>query len=212
MSLPTARTKKHLRYALALACIAVAAWWFAPRDEHAGGGQRVQPPRALADFQLLDGDKQAFTRTQLQGRWSLLFFGYTHCPDVCPVTLSELTKTLPLLQHAEDAAARTVQVVFISVDPARDTPELLKNFALYFNAQFIAVTGALEQLTALTDSIGARHQRLTGQGPEYRVEHSADVWLIDPQARLYAKFPAPQRAQELARGVINAVHNNKESS
>ena len=212
MSLPTARSKKHLRYALALACIAAAAWWFAPRDEHAGGGQRVQPPRALADFQLLDGDKQAFTRAQLQGRWSLLFFGYTHCPDVCPVTMSELAKTMPLLQHAEDAAARAVQVVFISVDPARDTPELLKNFALYFNDHFIAVTGALEQLTALTDSIGARHQRLTGQGAEYRVEHSADVWLIDPQARLYAKFPAPQRAQELARGVINAVHNNKESS
>ena len=125
----TARTQKHLRYVLALGFIAAAAWWLAPRDEHAGGGVRVQPPRALADFQLVDGDNQAFTRMRLQGQWSLLFFGYTHCPDVCPFTMSELAKLTPLLQHAEDPAARTVQVVFISVDPARDDPGLLKNFA-----------------------------------------------------------------------------------
>ena len=212
MALPTARPKKHLRYALALLCIAAAAWWFAPRDEHAGGGTRVQPPRALADFQLLDGDKQPFTRAHLQGHWSLLFFGYTHCPDVCPVTLSELAQALPLLQHAEEATVPGVQVVFISVDPARDTPELLKNFALYFNEHFIGVTGSLEQLTALTDSLGARHRRLTEQGAEYRVEHSADVWLIDPQARLYAKYPAPQHAQELARSVMNALRSNQGSS
>ena len=208
----TARTKKHLRYALALSCIAAAAWWFAPRDEHAGAGERVQPPRALADFQLVDGDNQPFTRARLQGHWSLLFFGYTHCPDVCPVTMSELAKLAPLLQHAEDAAARTVQVVFISVDPARDTPELLKNFALYFAEGFVAATGSVEQLTALTDSIGARHRRLTEQGADYRVEHSADVWLIDPQARLYAKFPAPQHAQEIAQSVLNAVHGRERSS
>ncbi len=204
MFLLTARTKKNLRYALALGTIAAAAWWFAPRAEHAGGGERVQPPRILADFQLLDGDNQAFTRAQLQGRWSLLFFGYTHCPDVCPTTMSELAKVYPLLQRTDD---RAVQVVFISVDPARDTPALIKTFAHYFNEQFIAATGPVEQLTALTDSIGARHRRLTEQGAEYRVEHSADVWLIDPQARLYAKFPAPQRAPELARAVKNALHN-----
>ena len=212
MFLPTARTKKNLRYALALACIAAAAWWFAPRDEHAGAGERVQPPRPLADFQLLDGDNQPFSRARLQGTWSLLFFGYTHCPDVCPITLTELAKTAPLLQRSQDAAARSVQVVFISVDPARDNPELLKNFARYFNEKFVAATGSLEQLTALTDSIGARHRRLTEQGADYRVEHSSDVWLIDPQARLYAKFPAPQHAPELARSVINAVHNSGSSS
>ena len=212
MPLPTARTTKHFRYALALICMAAAAWWLAPRDEHAGAGERLQPPRALADFQLLDGDNQAFTRAQLQGRWSLLFFGYTHCPDVCPITMSELAKVYPLLQHGEDAAARAAQVVFVSVDPARDTPALLKSFAHYFNEHFIAVTGSVEQLTALTDSIGARHRRLTEQGADYRVEHSSDVWLIDPQARLYAKFPAPQRAQDVARSVINAVHNGQGAS
>jgi len=212
MFLPTARTKKHFRYALALAGIAAAAWWFAPRDEHAGAGERVQPPRVLADFQLLDGDNQAFTRTQLQGHWSLLFFGYTHCPDICPITMSELAKSSTLLLRSEDAAARAVQVVFISVDPARDPPELLKNFARYFNERFTAATGSVEQLTTLTDSIGARHRRLTEQGADYRVEHSSDVWLIDPQARLYAKFPAPQHAPELARSVINAVHASAGSS
>ena len=208
----TARTQKHLRYVLALGFIAAAAWWFAARDEHAGDDVRVQPPRALADFQLVDGDNQVFTRTRLQGQWSLLFFGYTHCPDVCPFTMSELAKLTPLLQHAEDPAARSVQVVFISVDPARDHPELLKNFASYFDKRFIAATGPLEQLTALTDSIGARHRRLTEEGQDYRVEHSAEVWLIDPQARLYAKFPAPQHAQEIAQTVINAVHDSKRAS
>jgi protein SCO1/2 len=105
-----------------------------------------------------------------------------------------------------------VQVVFISVDPARDPPELLKNFARYFNERFTAATGSVEQLTTLTDSIGARHRRLTEQGADYRVEHSSEVWLIDPQARLYAKFPAPQHAPELARSVINAVHTSAGTS
>lgn len=211
MSFAAVRTKKHLRYAFALAFIAIAAVWLSAREEHAGAAVRVQPPRPLADFQLVDGDNQPFTRTRLQGHWSLLFFGYTHCPDVCPVTLTELAKLTPLLQHVKDVAART-QIVFISVDPARDTPALLKNFAGYFNERFIAATGPLDQLTALTDSLGARHRRLTEQGADYRVEHSADVWLIDPQARLYAKFPVPQHAQEISQALISAVQNSADSS
>ena len=213
MFFPAARTTKHLRFAFALGFIAIAAGWLAARDdEHAAAGVRVQPPRPLADFQLVDGDNQPFTRTRLQGRWSLLFFGYTHCPDVCPITMTELAKLTPLLQHAKDAPARALQIVFISVDPARDTPALLKNFAGYFNEHFIAATGPVDQLTTLTNSLGARHRRLTEQGTDYRVEHSADVWLIDPQARLYAKFPVPQHAQEIAQSVINAVQSNAGSS
>ena len=91
MFFSAARTKKHLRYAFALGFIAVAAVWLAARDEHAGAGVRVQPC-PVADFQWVDGDKQPFTRTRLQGHGSLLFFGYTHCPEVYPITMTELAK------------------------------------------------------------------------------------------------------------------------
>lgn len=199
-SLSPSSRQTVLRIMMLCALVAAIAWMFFPRKTNDVAALRIDPPQVIGDFQLTDGDHQPFTRTRLLEKWSLVFFGYTHCPDVCPATMSELAKVYQLLAP-QPAGAQALQVIFISVDPARDTPALLKNYVRYFNSQFIAATGTLEQLNALTAPLGVRHRRLTEQGAEYPVEHSADVWLIDPRGRLYARLPAPHYGEDIARQI-----------
>lgn len=205
-SLSPSTRKLLLRVAALCVIVAAIAWTMFPRNTDDLAALRIDPPQAMIDFQLTDGDNLPFTRARLLDKWSFVFFGYTHCPDVCPVTLSELAKVYQHLAQRPEGAA-TVQVVFVSVDPARDTPAQLKEYARYFNANFIATTGTLEQLDVLTGPLGVRHRRLTEQGAEYRVEHSADVWLIDPRGRLYARLPAPHYNEEIAKQFVALVQN-----
>lgn len=197
-SLPPSSRKTLLRITVLCGIVIALAWAFFPRNTDDLTALRIDPPQVLGEFQLTDGDNLPFTRARLLGKWSFVFFGYTHCPDVCPVTMSELAKVYQLLAQRPEGA-NSVQMLFVSVDPARDTPTLLKDYAHYFNANFIATTGTLEHLDALTGPLGVRHRRMTEQGADYRVEHSADVWLIDPRGRLYARLPAPHYGAEIAK-------------
>jgi len=189
--------------------VAAFAWAFLPRNTNDATALRIDPPQVIGDFQLTDGDNLPFTRARLLDKWSFVFFGYTHCPDVCPVTLGELAKVYQHLAQRPEGAS-TLQVVFVSVDPARDTPALIKDYARYFDTNFVAATGTLEQLDALTTPLGVRHRRLTEQGADYRVEHSADVWLIDPRGRLYARLPAPHYGEEITRRFAELTRNVEE--
>jgi protein SCO1/2 len=148
----------------------------------------------LQDFQLRDQDNQAFTRERFMGRWSLLFFGYTHCPDVCPLTLAEAKGFYRSLQGTPYQA--DTQVVFVSVDPKRDTPEVLKRYVGYFDPAFIGVSGTRTQLDLLTRPLGI-YYAYQGDGDDYVVDHSAVMVLIGPQATLRAVFSAPHTAKVL---------------
>jgi len=156
----------------------------------------LDPPRSLTPFHLNAGDNNPFTLEQLKGKWTFLFFGYTSCPDVCPTTLTEMATMSKLL--AKSTEPNTIQFVFISVDPERDTPEHLKNFVAYFNKTFIGATGTIDQINTLTRQIHIKHRRLKEQGNDYLVEHSADILLFNPQARLFARFPAPHYSEEIS--------------
>lgn len=153
---------------------------------------RSQP---LPDFQLQDQDNRAFSLERFKGRWSLLFFGYTHCPDICPLTLAEAKGFYNRLQGTPYQT--DTQVVFVSVDPKRDTPAVLKRYVSYFHPAFIGVTGNREQLDLLTHPLGI-YYALHGDGGEYAVDHSAAMVLIGPQGRLRAVFSAPHSAEVLA--------------
>ena len=96
-----------------------------------------QQPRAVQPFELLDHHGESFTPESLRGQWSFVFFGYTHCPDVCPTTLSVLNSVALRLADAPDAT----RFVFVTVDPERDTPEVLARYVTYFNGEFVGVTG-----------------------------------------------------------------------
>jgi len=159
-------------------------------------GTRFPEPRALQPFTLTDQTGQVFGNKQLLGKWSFVFFGYTHCPDVCPTTLSVLNSVANHLGN--DAPA--VQYIFVSVDPERDTPELLGQYVASFNGGFIGVTGTAAQLKKLTHQLGVFYKRVPDEKTtgDYAINHTASVLLFDPDGRFHAIFSAPLEATELA--------------
>jgi len=165
---------------------------------------RILPePRVLADFSLLDQDGEAFSLQQLQGKWSLLFFGFTHCPDVCPSALYDLQQVrLTAARSAEHGEG--FQVIFVSVDPERDSPERLNEYVRFFDPEFLGLTGTPEQLAALAKQIGVayRIEPHDPGSPTYMVDHSASILLTDPQGRLYGVFPAPHDAGAIAHDLL----------
>lgn len=157
-------------------------------------------PKTLTAFQLTAHDQQPLDIARLKGKWTLLFFGYTHCPDVCPVTLTELTQGL---QQLEPAVLNDTQVVFVSVDPRRDTPASLGNYVHYFDERYIGATGSIEELAVLVRQLDSKFSLGTNPAGEPIVNHSSAILLLDPQVRYYARLKAPHyseniRAQYLA--------------
>jgi protein SCO1/2 len=164
-------------------------------------------PRTIADFALIDDQGQPFSLENLRGHWSLIFFGFTHCPDVCPSTLFELKQVHETLTQLRADAAIGHQVLFVSVDPERDTPEQLDQYVNYFHPDFIGVTGPREQLDPLTLQLGIayRIEEHESGSAQYDVFHSASVMLIDPQGRLHGVFPAPHNADRMASELAAAI-------
>jgi protein SCO1/2 len=151
-------------------------------------------PRPIGAFHLLDQYHKPFDESRLRGHWSFVFFGYTHCPDVCPTALATLASVYRGLGDVPELKADT-QVVFVSVDPQRDTPDQLAAYVSYFDTDFIGATGPEAQLKPLTTRLGIVYARVPGESPaDYLVDHSAAILLFDPQARLYALFSAPHDA------------------
>jgi len=156
----------------------------------------VKKPGPVPAFELTDHEKKPFNVDRLMGAWSLVFFGYTNCPDVCPTTLTELDNAASRLNRLGNLQNK-IQYVFVSVDPDRDTPELLANYISYFGAKFIAVTGNKEQLTKFATPLNIQFNIGIGFNKEYIVNHSSAMLLIDPQGRYYARFNAPHYAEEI---------------
>ena len=136
--------------------------------------------QAIAPFSLTDQHGQAFTNDDLSGKWSLFFIGYTSCPDVCPTTMGKLTAAYPSLSEHAD-----LQVIFLSVDPQRDSTDTLLNYANFFNPEFIAVTAEHKQLYPITRSLGFVYA-MVGDGENYQVDHSASFALVSPQGEKVA--------------------------
>lgn len=160
-------------------------------------------PTGLKPFRLTDQSNKAFGLKELKGKWTFMYFGYTSCPDVCPMTTDELNLVANKLA-AEPTYKQDTQFVFVSVDPYRDTPELLKQFTSYFNFNLLGLVAPVETLNHLTDQLGVFHRRLIVQDretkqQEYAVEHSADIYLIDPDGRPVAKFSSPHYGKEIAQ-------------
>jgi protein SCO1/2 len=165
---------------------------------------RILPePRVIADFDLVDQDGEVFSLERLRGKWSLLFFGFTHCPDVCPSALYDLHQVNQDIARAAPGASLH-QVIFVSVDPERDSPARLKEYAAYFDPAFVAVTGDPGQLAALTRQIGVawRIEPHAEGEQNYSVDHSASVMLTDPEGRLHGVFPAPHDAASITHDLL----------
>lgn len=148
-------------------------------------------PRALSDFELRTAEGERFTRANFEGQWNLLFFGFTNCPDVCPDTLAMLAQSMRQLEMMR--REEKPQVVFVSVDPARDDGELLADYVRWFDQDFVAVTGEEDQLEALSRQLGVVYffEEPDERTGFYNVDHSAAVLIVDPEGRLFGRFPHP---------------------
>ncbi len=164
--------------------------------------------RALPDFLLEDHHGKAFTNESLRGQWSFVFFGYTHCPDICPTTLALLNQVDEILKKEKGIVLP--QTIFISVDPERDTMEQLAAYVPYFNPEFIGVRGSLQQLQGLTTPLGIAFGQEGDQdgnveSEDYEVYHSARILLVDPDVRLKALLSSPHDVNQIASDYIKII-------
>lgn len=202
MKTTTPRKQSLLLVIIALLSIAAGLWL----SQQTSSGKRLPADleatflpkgKPLHSFHLIDHNDKPFDLERFKGKWTFMFFGYTNCPDVCPLGMKVMQgvwKRLPteLLQKS--------QMVFVSVDPDRDSPAHLKSYVQYFYPDFIGVTGKADQIDILTREIGILYGF---EDPEpgsknYTVNHSAQIVLIDPDARLRAVFSPPHESDKIA--------------
>ena len=145
-------------------------------------------PIKLDEFLLTADDDSVFSNQSLKDKWSLLFFGYTHCPDVCPLTLHQLAQANKELADKLDS---TPDIIMVSVDPDRDTSEILQKYVKSFGENVSGVTGKNEELDKLTSQLGIFYNANKHEGENYSVNHSAAVILINKNAEFHAVFSAP---------------------
>jgi protein SCO1 len=189
---------------LGILLAAAAAYYFFPRATPLPSLEQatlLTDAKPVPEFSLVDHQGRPFDRQSLSGGWNLLFFGYTHCPDVCPTTLQTLASTSKEMRDKVPQAALP-RVVFISVDPARDTLAQLAKYVTYFNPAFLGVTGDPAQIEKLASQMGILFARLPEDASgDYLVDHSASVLLVDPDGNLRALFSPPQRAEAMAADI-----------
>lgn len=153
-------------------------------------------PAAVPEFSLRRADGATLTLADWRGHWTVVFFGFTHCPDICPNTLAVFK------QVWTDLAAKglddRLRFDFISVDPQRDTPELLTSYVGFFHPAFVAATGSDDELTGLTRALGLVYARGPVENGTYTVDHSASVVIVDPQGRRAGLFRPPFDAPAIA--------------
>jgi protein SCO1/2 len=146
-------------------------------------------------FQLIDQNGKPFSDANLKGKWHLIFFGYTHCPDACPTALNEMSLALDRLGIKRDE----VGVVFITVDPERDTPGVLKSYVQSFDAPIVALTGSPEAVAQAAKAYRvfyAKHPRADG---DYDMDHSAVIYVMNPEGRFTATFTPDSSADAIVQ-------------
>ena len=144
---------------------------------------------ALPRFSLLDQNGAEFNNESLNDQWSLIFFGFTHCPDICPATLQQLA--IARSQILDAGESTFPNIILISVDPERDTPEVLAEYIGHFGDGMTGVTGSIDELRKLTSSLGIFFEKSAGENGNYSVDHSAVVIVINKNAEFHALFSAP---------------------
>lgn len=154
-----------------------------PREFH---GMVIQSPHPVDNFTLTTANNDDVTLRDFRGKVVMLYFGYTYCPDVCPATSSELKQAMAELGDR----AKDVQVIMVSVDPERDTPDDIDEYAKYFNPTFIGVTGTEAEILAATTPLGIYYQAHEGSAATgYLVDHTATVTLIDKEGYIRVVYP-----------------------
>lgn len=152
-------------------------------------------PKQIQNFNTIDQTGNPFGLNQINEKWSFIFFGYTHCPDICPVTMSVMADAYKQLATDNN----DLQIIFVTVDPERDTTEKLSGYVSYFNEKFIGLGGDTEMINSLTKQIGVAYYLNKEENDNYLVDHSASIFVIDPKARMVAKISPPHQSGQIVQ-------------
>jgi len=156
----------------------------------------IDPPLPLQDFRLQSADGSELTASGLRGHWTLVFLGFTHCPDVCPTTLADLARAQALWEPMPEAIRP--RVLFVSVDPDRDTPKATGDYAAYFHPATLAATANEPALGDFAKALGLVYMKVPTTGEDYTMDHSATLVVLDPQGRRAGLIRPPLDAAAIA--------------
>jgi protein SCO1/2 len=164
------------------------------RDRPRGAAGTLLASAIGGPFRLVDQNGKTVTDADLKGKWSLIYFGYTHCPDACPTALNDIAVALDELGPKRAA----VRPVFITVDPERDTPEVLKAYVTAFDAPILALTGTPEEVARAAKGYRIYYAKHPEAGGDYSMDHSSVIYVMDPQGRFTASFTQENSPEEIA--------------
>jgi len=162
-------------------------------------------PRVFPACTLTDDKKTVFTNQELQGHWTLMFFGFTHCGGVCPTTLAEITK----IMHTFPVTDKRLQVIFVTIDPEYDTPEVLRAYLNSFDSSFIGLTGEVASLSRLRKQLGIlaleRDLNQRGVNDLDRIDHSGTILLINPHGEYVGVFSLPHDTSTIVHDLARLI-------
>jgi protein SCO1 len=188
---------------VAALCAALAGFWLARELDSSGpelaSGTWLPRPKSIADFHLTDDLGRPFSLQDLRGKPSLVFFGFTRCPDVCPATL------LKLAQVKKTAAIPGLRVIFVTVDPARDTPPVVGLYVHAFDPDFIGLTGDDKGIEQMARDFGVAVSKVELPGGNYTMDHSAVVFLLNTRAQVAGIFTPPFDIPRFAADLTRAA-------
>jgi protein SCO1/2 len=188
----------------AVALVAAVAGFMLARQLHDANPQLTSgtwfpQPRPVGELALTGDDGKPFGRARLAGAPTLVFFGFTHCPDVCPTTLAKLA------QITKAAKVPDLRVLLISVDPERDTPETMHQYVRAFDPSFIGATGTTDSIKQVTKEFGVAVERVALPGDNYTMDHSATIFLLNDRAQIVAVFTPPFDPDKFAADLRTAA-------
>lgn len=193
---------------LALTLALAALFSMACQSTYEYKGVLLEPPLAVPDFELAATDGQPFHLSDVEGDFALIYFGYTFCPDVCPLTMADVRQALADLEGRD-----RVQVIFISVDPERDTPEQLERYVKAFGADFMGLTDDFDKTQQVMKAYGAFAQKeeVPDSAAGYLVSHTARLYLVGPQREVLLTYPFGFEPEDLRSDLTYLLQQQQES-
>ena len=166
----------------------------------------IEPPRNLGSFNLMDSAGKEFLPKDFEGKWNMLFFGFTFCPDICPITMSMLSR---IEKGLDIENQEKIRIFLVTVDPDRDSPDQLKVYLENFSENFIGLTGGLDQIYNFATRVNAPFSPISNnKDPHYSVDHTGSIILINPEGNYAGFFRAPHNQDDIKKAILDIVSRN----
>ena len=166
----------------------------------------IEPPRTLGSFNLIDSAGKEFLPKDFEGKWNMLFFGFTFCPDICPITMSMLSR---IEKGLDIENQEKIRIFLVTVDPDRDSPDQQKVNLENFSENFIGLTGVLDKIYNFSTRVNAPFSPISNsKDPHYTVDHTGSIILINPEGNYAGFFRAPHNQDDIKKAILDIVNRN----